>query len=108
MVACPINSMVDSTGFFKDIVTPLELQIALTKYSLRSFLSFSLLVLTFSLLHRGAAWTGQYSTDFRDVLSDGRFAQDKVVAPGSADASTDDGVRYSTVTRGLQSTTVQP
>ena len=32
IVACPENSLIDSKDFFKPIVTPFELEIALVKY----------------------------------------------------------------------------
>lgn len=47
LVACPRNSLVDSKEFYKPIITPFELELA---------------------LKRGRTWTGDYTTDFRDVL----------------------------------------
>ncbi len=36
IVACPENSLVDSKDFYKPIITPYELEIALTKYHILS------------------------------------------------------------------------
>lgn len=67
LVACPENSLIDSKDFFKPILTPFELEMALRPYV---FCVFSrLLVLSCRL--SGKDWTAmQYSSDFRDVLSD--------------------------------------
>ncbi|RHY59316.1 hypothetical protein DYB30_005672 [Aphanomyces astaci] len=48
LVACAENSLLDSTEFFKPIVTPYELHLALT--------------------HGDSEWTGQYKSDFQEVL----------------------------------------
>ncbi|RQM23550.1 hypothetical protein B5M09_000856 [Aphanomyces astaci] len=48
LVACAENSLLDSTEFFKPIVTPYELHLALT--------------------HGDSEWTGQYKADFQEVL----------------------------------------
>lgn len=47
LVACPENSLLDSKEFFRPIVTPFELEIALV---------------------RGKEWSNQYTTDFAEVL----------------------------------------
>ena len=47
MVACPENSMLDCKEYYKPIVTPFELQLALDPKR---------------------EWTGEYKIDFRDVL----------------------------------------
>lgn len=49
LVACPENSLIDSKDFFRPIVTPFELEIALVK---------------------GKEWSNKYSTDFQEVLRD--------------------------------------
>jgi diphthamide biosynthesis protein 2 len=49
IVACPENSLIDSKDFFKPIVTPFELEIALVK---------------------GKEWSNQYTTDFNQVLAE--------------------------------------
>eukprot|EP00466_Bigelowiella_natans_P021374 jgi/Bigna1/37759/e_gw1.21.164.1 len=46
-VACPFQSIVDSSDYFAGIVTPFEVEIALV---------------------RGREWTGEYSPDFQEVL----------------------------------------
>ncbi|KAJ2008099.1 Diphthamide biosynthesis protein 2 [Coemansia thaxteri] len=48
LVACPENSLVDSREFFRPLVTPYELQLALS---------------------RSRQWTGDYVTDFRAFLN---------------------------------------
>ncbi len=47
LVACPENSLLDSSEFYKPVVTPFEMELACNK-------------------HR--EWTGEYVTDFRDLL----------------------------------------
>lgn len=47
LVACPENSLIDSKEFFKPIVTPFEVEIA---------------------LNSSREWTGDYYTDFRQLL----------------------------------------
>ncbi|XP_051960338.1 2-(3-amino-3-carboxypropyl)histidine synthase subunit 2-like [Xyrauchen texanus] len=50
LVACPENSLLDSSEFYRPVVTPFEMELACNK-------------------HR--AWTGEYVTDFRDLLPGG-------------------------------------
>ncbi|GAA5837907.1 hypothetical protein JCM11251_004695 [Rhodosporidiobolus azoricus] len=54
LVACPENSMVDSKEFLAPIVTPFELELALTS----------------------KAWTGDYILDFAQLLRSSTFGQD--------------------------------
>lgn len=54
LVACPENSMVDSKEFLRPIVTPFELELALTS----------------------KAWTGDYILDFAQLLESSTFGQD--------------------------------
>eukprot|EP01119_Soliformovum_irregulare_P017807 TRINITY_DN534_c0_g1_i1.p1 TRINITY_DN534_c0_g1~~TRINITY_DN534_c0_g1_i1.p1 ORF type:complete len:512 (-),score=166.66 TRINITY_DN534_c0_g1_i1:9-1544(-) len=56
LVACPENSMIDSGEFYRPIVTPFELEIALV---------------------RGKEWTGEYRTDFSQILP-GLKVQDEI------------------------------
>lgn len=46
LVACSLNTMFDSTGYYRDVVTPFELECAL----------------------KGKEWTGDYQTDFNAIL----------------------------------------
>ncbi|KAA0723521.1 2-(3-amino-3-carboxypropyl)histidine synthase subunit 2 [Triplophysa tibetana] len=50
LVACPENSLLDSSEFYRPVVTPFEMELACNK-------------------HRD--WTGEYVTDFRDLLPGG-------------------------------------
>ncbi|KAL4635365.1 diphthamide biosynthesis protein 2 isoform X1 [Arapaima gigas] len=50
LVACPENSLLDSSDFYRPVVTPFEMELACNK-------------------QRG--WTGGYVTDFRDLLPGG-------------------------------------
>lgn len=50
VVACPENSLLDSSEFYRPVVTPFEMELACNK-------------------HR--EWTGEYVTDFRDLLPGG-------------------------------------
>ncbi|KAG2461276.1 2-(3-amino-3-carboxypropyl)histidine synthase subunit 2 [Polypterus senegalus] len=50
LVACPENSLLDSSDFYKPVITPFELEIAFNKQR---------------------EWTGEYVTEFRDLLPGG-------------------------------------
>ncbi|XP_076840859.1 2-(3-amino-3-carboxypropyl)histidine synthase subunit 2 [Brachyhypopomus gauderio] len=50
LVACPENSLLDSSEFYRPVVTPFEMEVACNK-------------------HR--EWNGEYITDFRDLLPGG-------------------------------------
>lgn len=50
LVACPENSLLDSSEFYRPVVTPFEMELACNK-------------------HR--EWTGEYVTDFRELLPGG-------------------------------------
>jgi len=67
LVACPLNSMFDSTGYYRDVVTPFELSMAI----------------------RGDAWTGDYSTTFDVVLPSD--AKDAAAAGADAAGEGDNG-----------------
>ncbi|GAA5897950.1 2-(3-amino-3-carboxypropyl)histidine synthase [Sporobolomyces salmoneus] len=68
LVACPENTMIDSKEFLRPIVTPFELQLALTS----------------------KAWTGQYILDFGELLSSSTFGQDQGrIADGSSNENQD-------------------
>ncbi|PRP89720.1 hypothetical protein PROFUN_00062 [Planoprotostelium fungivorum] len=69
LVACPENSLVDSRDFYKPIVTPFEVQIA---------------------LQRGKEWSGKYVTDFSQVLRDAREE-----TPSRDDDEDEDEMRFS-------------
>lgn len=69
-VACPENSLIDSREFYRPIVTPYELEIALSK---------------------SREWTGEYITDFQQLLpEDGQMGVDKVkISQAQLDAASD-------------------
>ncbi|XP_067294383.1 2-(3-amino-3-carboxypropyl)histidine synthase subunit 2 [Pseudorasbora parva] len=50
LVACPENSLLDSSEFYRPVVTPFEMELACNKQR---------------------EWTGEYVTDFRDLLPGG-------------------------------------
>ncbi|KAM0789321.1 hypothetical protein ACM66B_000158 [Microbotryomycetes sp. NB124-2] len=56
LVACPENTMIDAKEFLRPIVTPFELELALTN----------------------KAWTGDYILDFTELLTTSDFGQDHV------------------------------
>ncbi|KAI7867432.1 diphthamide biosynthesis protein 2 [Spinellus fusiger] len=67
LVACPENSLIDSKEFYRPIVTPFELEIALAK---------------------SKEWTGDYITDFSKLLPNMRtdgFSYDEEAEDGSSD-----------------------
>lgn len=68
LVACPENSLIDSKDFFRSIVTPYELQIA---------------------LQPEAVWTGEYVLDFDRLLSKDDNSQ---THPDRADGMAEDDV----------------
>lgn len=47
LIACPENSLLDSSEFYKPVVTPFEMEVACNKKR---------------------EWSGEYVTDFRDLL----------------------------------------
>uniref|UniRef100_UPI00398E9F0D 2-(3-amino-3-carboxypropyl)histidine synthase subunit 2 n=1 Tax=Pristiophorus japonicus TaxID=55135 RepID=UPI00398E9F0D len=47
LVACPENSLLDSSEFYRPVITPYEMEVA---------------------CNRAREWTGEYITDFRDLL----------------------------------------
>jgi len=55
LVACPENSLIDSQEFYKPIITPFELEIACS---------------------RQRSWTGEYITDYREILPDDKWLTD--------------------------------
>ncbi|KAF9444614.1 diphthamide biosynthesis protein [Macrolepiota fuliginosa MF-IS2] len=63
LVACPENSLIEAKEFFKPIVTPFELEVALKK---------------------DVSWTGRYVLDFDRVIEEGKVN-------GEKDDSTDEG-----------------
>ncbi|KAG0364287.1 putative diphthamide synthesis protein-domain-containing protein [Gamsiella multidivaricata] len=69
-VACPENSLIDSKEFYRPIVTPYELEIALSK---------------------SREWTGEYVTDFQQLLpEDDKIGVDKVkISQAQLDAASD-------------------
>ncbi|KAG0085031.1 Diphthamide biosynthesis protein 2 [Podila epicladia] len=69
-VACPENSLIDSKEFYRPIVTPYELEIALSK---------------------SREWTGEYVTDFQQLLPDeDKIGVDKVkISQHQLDAASD-------------------
>lgn len=56
LVACPENSLLDSSEFYRPVVTPFEMEVACNK-------------------HR--EWSGEYITDFRDLLPGTYFPVDR-------------------------------
>ncbi|ORY96132.1 diphthamide biosynthesis protein 2 [Syncephalastrum racemosum] len=76
LVACPENSLIDSKEFYRPIVTPFELELALV---------------------RSKEWTGDYITDFSNLLPgirEDNFAYDEE----ASDASSDEEPHFSLVT----------
>ncbi|GAA5820936.1 hypothetical protein JCM3770_002636 [Rhodotorula araucariae] len=69
LVACPENSMVDSKEFLRPIVTPFELELALTS----------------------KAWTGDYILDFAALLESSTFGQDAAAPDGDFDQGEREG-----------------
>ncbi|XP_035981209.1 2-(3-amino-3-carboxypropyl)histidine synthase subunit 2-like [Fundulus heteroclitus] len=51
LIACPENSLLDSSEFYKPVVTPFEMEVA---------------------CNRDREWSGEYVTDFRHLLPGGR------------------------------------
>ncbi len=63
LVACPENSLLDSKEFFKPIITPFELDVA---------------------LNQNREWNGDFISNFRDILPGGRHY--KTFAKGDTEA----------------------
>lgn len=82
LVACPENSLLDSKEFFRPIVTPFELEIALV---------------------RGKEWSTQYSADFADVLKSKDIKQfDQEIMGDGSEATEADEVRISLVSNKIR------
>lgn len=82
LVACPENSLLDSKDFFRPIVTPFELEIALV---------------------RGKEWSTQYSADFADVLKSRDIKQlDQELMGDGSEATEADEVRISLVSNKIR------
>lgn len=81
LVACQQNTLMDSKEFYKPIVTPYELQLALSSSD---------------------EWTGEYKTDFREVLpaiaKTSQALDDEAAEAGSGHESEDDKPYFSLVT----------
>ncbi|TFY77933.1 hypothetical protein EWM64_g6075 [Hericium alpestre] len=79
LVACPENSLIEAKDFFRPIVTPFELQVA---------------------LQSEPQWTGRYVLDFDQLLAEGEAgAEDDAVSKGAADGEEDlDRPMFSLVT----------
>lgn len=69
------NSLIDSKEFFKPIITPYELELALAKYKFMMLQALSAIAQTVCY-KRGREWTGEYITDFSAILPS--------LAPGEA------------------------
>ncbi|KAG0072955.1 Diphthamide biosynthesis protein 2 [Linnemannia elongata] len=69
-VACPENTLIDSKEFYRPIVTPYELEIALSK---------------------SREWTGDYVTNFQELLpDDDKIGVDKIkISQAQLDAASD-------------------
>lgn len=83
LVACQQNTLMDSKEFYKPIVTPYELQLALSSSD--------------------DAWTGEYKTDFREVLpaiakTSQALDDEEAAEAGSGHDSEDDKPYFSLVT----------
>jgi diphthamide biosynthesis protein 2 len=69
--SCAENSLIDSKEFFKPVITPYELELALVKCVL---LWWWWMKMTKLCAHgrdvtcRGKEWTGEYVTDFSEIL----------------------------------------
>ncbi|KAI5104089.1 2-(3-amino-3-carboxypropyl)histidine synthase subunit 2 [Silurus meridionalis] len=79
LVACPENSLLDSGEFYRPVVTPFEMETACNK-------------------HR--EWSGEYITDFQDLLPGGSSHVD---FPESDHSTNDDTTDVSLITGALRS-----
>ncbi|MES1912358.1 MAG: hypothetical protein MHM6MM_004645, partial [Cercozoa sp. M6MM] len=83
LVACPLASIVDTTDYFSEIATPIDVELALVP-------------------HR--EWTGEYSTDFRQVLQEGRLRTREPSEKShelSNQEDLDAGVRFNALTNSI-------
>lgn len=80
IVACPENSILDSKDFFKPVVTPFELEIALVP---------------------GKSWNNRYSTEFKTLLEETSTAD--YFARDEQNDETDTDTRVSLVSRSIKS-----
>lgn len=80
LVACPENSLLDSSEFYRPVVTPFEMEVA---------------------CNSNREWTGEYVTDFRDLLPGGCSHVDL------ADADEETVTDVSLITGALRATGLQ-
>ncbi|XP_028826132.1 2-(3-amino-3-carboxypropyl)histidine synthase subunit 2 [Denticeps clupeoides] len=80
VIACPENSLLDSSELYRPVVTPFEMEVA---------------------CNRNREWTGEYVTDFRDLLPGGCS---HVGFPEADNETTD----VSLITGALRTTGLQP
>ncbi|XP_060787688.1 2-(3-amino-3-carboxypropyl)histidine synthase subunit 2 [Neoarius graeffei] len=78
LVACPENSLLDSSEFYRPVVTPFEMEVACNK-------------------HR--EWSGEYITDFQDLLPGGSSHVD---FPESDQSTNDETTDVSLITGALR------
>ncbi|XP_027025268.2 2-(3-amino-3-carboxypropyl)histidine synthase subunit 2 [Tachysurus fulvidraco] len=78
LVACPENSLLDSSEFYRPVVTPFEMEVACNK-------------------HR--EWSAEYITDFQDLLPGG---SSHVAFPVSDQCTNDDTTDVSLITGALR------
>jgi diphthamide biosynthesis protein 2 len=124
LVACPFNSLIDSHGFNKDVITPFELELALDPYvqimcdcdmcvcvCVCVYLISPCFIIVshyhFPVLqpkHQNStrSWTGEYTTDFGKVLKSLTTRDERKVNVEDDPDAHEFGVRYSTITRQLE------
>lgn len=83
LVACPENSLLDSSEFYRPVVTPFEMEVACNK-------------------HR--EWSGEYITDFQDLLPGGSSHVD---FPESEQSTNDDTTDVSLITGALRASSLR-
>ncbi|CAO3666153.1 unnamed protein product [Rhizopus stolonifer] len=83
LVSCPENSLIDSKEFYRPIVTPFELEIALI---------------------RDMEWTGNYETDFSKLLPQLRAEEFTYDDENDEDLSSDEEPHFSLITGQYKST----
>lgn len=84
LVACPENTLLDSKDFFKPIITPFELEIALVK---------------------GKEWNSQYTTDFAEVLRDRHLKKvddEKTIMEDGSEATEAEEIRISLISNKIR------
>ena len=100
LVACPENTLVDSSEFYRPIITPYELEVACNQaqqWTGDYYTDFREL-LPGEYCNQAREWTGDYYTDFRELLP-GEYCNQALEWTGTTTRTSWNSCQLSTVIR---------